>query len=569
MRRFLKIFLFLIVLLIAAAIATPFLMPADKIKEEVLAQIKAKLGRDVAIDTLRFSFFPVVQLKAEGVRIGNPDWANGGNMAEIKTLDIGVELMPLLHHEVKLKNLALDAPVIALIKRQGRVNWAFGKPSTTVPSPASGGHEPPAVSTSANAIADLHLDNIAITHGTVIYRDDASDKTQTVSELDLSLKAPDLAEKADITFAALYDGRKADARLTLLKPLAYIGRGTTEVSLKASYGPLDFTWKGTAAMANGIPSLTGVIDIPSLKLTDLTRHDEAAPSHASAPASGAAPTGESHWSDTPIKLDGLKQANGDLTITLGKLILSKTTLENITAHVKLANAVLQLQIEPLKAYGGTLTLAAAANAAGAINAAFTATQAEAEPLLHDFADYDRLSGIIDLQTKFTGAGTSQRALINSLGGQGNVLFKNGKLKGVNLAALVKTPGAQGEGESTEFSEFSASYTITRGILETHDLKLLSPLLRMSGEGSANLPQWQQHFLLKPMLVASAQGQGGKDESGIVVPVIVDGPLNHPSYRPDLQSALQENLKNPDQLKQNLKNLNKTLINRDTLKNLLR
>ena len=56
--------------------------------------------------------------------------------------------------------------------------------------------------------------------------------------------------------------------------------------------------------------------------------------------------------------------------------------------------------------------------------------------------------------------------------------------------------------------------------------------------------------LKPALVASLQGQGGKNAPGIVVPVKVEGPLDHPSYTPDFAAMLKDNLTDPGRIKRN-------------------
>jgi AsmA protein len=585
MARFLKIVLGLIVLLILVAVAVPFIVPADKIKNEVLAQIEAKTGRKVTIDHVSFTLFPVLGLSAESAVIGNPSWAPG-NMAEVKSLKVGMELMPLLHGEYKLKELTLEQPVIVLIKQQGKANWQLEEKKEAQKAESAQTGETPAAAESRprGAVPDLHLDKISITDGTVTYKD--GNKVQTISGINLSIKAPDLSEKADIDLSMLYAGKKLGAALSLDKPLALASGGTAGIDLKADYGALSFNWKGTAAMAGGIPDITGRIDIPSLNTADLSQKGEsggAEPAeerpHGTA-SSGAAPQANaSRWSDAPIKLDGLKAANASLEIALGKLTLPKTTLENIVVKLKLAGGDLQVQSNPLQAYGGTVNLSLNATSAGAINLAFAANGAEAEPLLHDFANYDRVSGTIALQAKLAMSGGSQRAFINSLSGNGSVAFKNGKLKGVNLAGLIHnvtrriTGGSQSEDDSTAFSDLSGTFTISRGIVTTRDFRMDSPLLRVTGEGDADLPNWQEHFLLKPKLVASLTGQGGGNEAGLTIPVKVDGPLDHPHYAPDLEAALKENLGDPSKLKDNVKNLKQLVpggkINSDTLKGLLR
>ena len=102
-----------------------------------------------------------------------------------------------------------------------------------------------------------------------------------------------------------------------------------------------------------------------------------------------------------------------------------------------------------------------------------------------------------------------------------------------------TPG------QTDFTEISASLTMTDGLIKNSDLQAKSPLLRIEGEGNVNLPQDSIDYLVTTKLVSSLEGQGGKgrDElAGVAIPIRVSGPLAKPSYKPDLQAALSEKAK---------------------------
>jgi len=568
MHRFIKILLVLLVLFIVAAVAAPFVVPTDKIKEQVLVQIEAKTGRKVTVDHVSFSIFPTLGLDLKGATFGNPNWAPG-NMAEIKTLKVGLALVPLLHGEYHLQELILEQPVIVLIKQQDRVNWQLSKTTASAPTPSAPKEAVTSSNTGNTTLPDLRLDKIIIKDGTVTYKD--GNKIQTIPGINLTLKAPDLSEKADIAFSALYGGKKLDVVLALDKPLAIATGDEASATLKVSYGALDFTWQGTVSMPRGgVPKITGKIDVPSLDTTQLSQEKGESRAAAEKPSATPSATGSSHWSDAPITLDGLRGADADLTVSIGKLRLQKTTLENIAFSLRLINGNLQIQTQVIKAYGGTISMSAAANAAGAMNFALTAANAEAEPLLHDFAGYDKLSGTINLQTKLATTGNSERALVSALSGTGNMALKDGKLKGVNLAGLVRNMvGAGSDDSTTAFSELSASYTIAKGIVTTNDIKLNSSELNMSGAGTVDLPGWEDHLLLKPMLVTS-QGSAGKGASGITVPVKVEGPLDHPHYLPDLASALKDNLGDPSKLKENAKDLKKSILNNGGgLQNLLR
>ena len=92
---------------------------------------------------------------------------------------------------------------------------------------------------------------------------------------------------------------------------------------------------------------------------------------------------------------------------------------------------------------------------------------------------------------------------------------------------------------------SGTFVIRNVILENDDLKLVSPLLRLAGAGTSDLPQRTVDYRVEPKLVAALEGQGGTLEAeGITVPVIITGPWHDLSYRPDLAGVAKEVLKDP-------------------------
>jgi AsmA protein len=79
-----------------------------------------------------------------------------------------------------------------------------------------------------------------------------------------------------------------------------------------------------------------------------------------------------------------------------------------------------------------------------------------------------------------------------------------------------------------------------GIVSNDDLQMKSPLLRVTGKGTVEMPPKTVNYRLEPKLAATTKGQGGKDEAtGIMVPVIVSGPWHNISYKPDLEAMLKD------------------------------
>jgi AsmA protein len=95
-------------------------------------------------------------------------------------------------------------------------------------------------------------------------------------------------------------------------------------------------------------------------------------------------------------------------------------------------------------------------------------------------------------------------------------------------------------ERTGFTELKASFTVRDGIARSSDLSMKSPLLRAGGEGQIDIGAGRIDYLLRPTIVGTLGGQGGRDASelrGITVPVRITGPLARPEYDFDLQAMV--------------------------------
>ena len=162
------------------------------------------------------------------------------------------------------------------------------------------------------------------------------------------------------------------------------------------------------------------------------------------------------------------------------------------------------------------------------------------------------------------AGASEAALVSALNGEASVLFQNGAIRGINIPKMTRSLatgvlfGWQDQpDEKTDFAELGANFQITNGIATTDNLRLVGPLVRMSGTGSADMPQKTLNFRVDPQVVATLQGQGAEGEfQGLGVPVNIEGPWSNPRIYPDIQGILQ----NPDAAYRQLRELGGGLFN---------
>ena len=146
---------------------------------------------------------------------------------------------------------------------------------------------------------------------------------------------------------------------------------------------------------------------------------------------------------------------------------------------------------------------------------------QAQPLLNDFAEFDKLLGNGLINLDITTQGETVNQLSAALAGTASFAFLDGAIDGINIAAqLRKVLSTFGRAEAsdtdeplrTDFAKFSASANIQSGVIDNVDLDLRSPLLRLAGQGNVSLPGETVNYVLKPALVSSLEGQGGAERS---------------------------------------------------------
>ena len=173
----------------------------------------------------------------------------------------------------------------------------------------------------------------------------------------------------------------------------------------------------------------------------------------------------------------------------------------------------------------------------------------AGPLLVDVLKKDFLEGSLDAKVDLGMKGDDPVIIKKTLSGNGDLLFKNGAVKGISLEGMihnVKTAfGVAEKGEKTprtDFSELHIPFSVQNGIFHTSDTTLVSPLIRLKASGTADLVKERLDFRLEPKIVATLKGQGDtENRSGITVPVLIAGSFSSPEFHPDLQGILKQEI----------------------------
>jgi hypothetical protein len=178
MRRVVKIALItgaVVVALIVGAIAAALaLLRDDDYRRLAIRLVERATGQTMVVDG-RFAFYPSLRpsLVMSRVRIVNPPWASGPDLAAIGHLELQIALRPLLSGVLAVERLVLNDSTFALERSvDGQENWAIR------PDDGGGG----VLGRFVPVFGTIRMRNVA-GH----YRDDASARATSVSLARLSL----------------------------------------------------------------------------------------------------------------------------------------------------------------------------------------------------------------------------------------------------------------------------------------------------------------------------------------------------------------------------------------------
>lgn len=401
---------------------------------------------------------------------------------------------------------------------------------------------------------------------------------RSLTELAEALEQPALGrvpEPGKLSLRSMFNWQDQKANL----------RGTT-----LSLDNTTLSGSGMINLADKRPSITlELISTDTLVLSGLTAHPGG---NTPITRTGTEEKLEgSGWSKEPLisNTSFLTAADADISIKMGGLKLDNVALGAFQANARLANGTLRFSIPEASFYGGKGQISAEIGASGKtglrISQNLQLNGANVGLFLRDAFAFDRLDGAGNLKLNISTRGDSEHDFVSNLDGNGSLSLENGAIRGFNLAetvrdvrsfvASVKNPDIAADMQSTDeavktdFSKFSGSFTIDRGILTNPDLALKAPLLDATGKGTVDIPQKTVDYRLRPTLVGSLEGESRTQQTsgGLTIPVRVTGTFDRLKFSPDAESAVEKLLTDPEggikDLEQNVKGL------RDDMKSLFK
>jgi AsmA protein len=500
MRKLIKIFLSLIVVLIICAVTLPFLLPLDTYKQEIAAQVKNATGRDLVIGgAMSARLFPAIGITVENASLSNPEGFSEKQMLQVEKLALEVELMPLFSKQIRVKRFVLEKPVINLeVNAAGIPNWQFSSPQAPAASEAA---QETSGKKADTLLAGLVLGDIKISDGKISYRDQQTKKSYALSDVNLKTAFAGLSSPFKADADAVWNNEKAAITFALERPDAFTLVKSSPFAMTIKSAPVTFEYKGSVGLtgtsgdaAISIPSLPklaawtggafewkgatplafsakgtlscnpsacsfaksdialddikargdflfGLSGKPSIEATlaldALDINPYVPKKHADNNWFISPAYAMEPWSNEKIDLSSMRMVNANINITTGSLLYNKIKIGKTSLALKLQNGALTASMPKAEFYGGSISGNSTLDASGAFTKQITISGVQAEPFLKDAMDSDRFSGTMNMSATINGTLTSIRDMVESLNGSGNVKLTDGAVKGVDLAGMIR------------------------------------------------------------------------------------------------------------------------------------
>ncbi len=268
------------------------------------------------------------------------------------------------------------------------------------------------------------------------------------------------------------------------------------------------------------------------------------------------PTAAAAAGASELPLETLRGLNLAGSLRVAKLKAFRLQSTDVLIQVKAKDGVMRINPAEARLYQGQYRGDMTFNVQGKVPR-FSMNErvngVQAGPLLKDMTGDDRLTGNADVRVTLTGSGATPEAMRRTLNGDAAFAFTDGKVKGVDLAAMIEKARAVLRGQpapaentlqETSFTEIRGTATVNNGVVRNEDLVANSPYFRINGRGSADLGQETIDYLIKAKIVGSPVGQGAQamnEFKGLVVPVQIGGTFAAPTYKVMLDQILKDKL----------------------------
>ncbi len=460
-----------LLLVLAAGAAVPFLVPADRFRPLLVQFIEGYTGRRVQIDALRLYLLPTVHLKALTIRVKNPEGLPAGDMMVVQSVDLGISPRALLSRSLVVTYIAVKGVRLNLLRDlAGKTNYDLALPppgsSGVVTAPGGGG----AYFLSLGHISAVTIRNVEVAFSNYDQRRRQATPLFTLSGLNAKIPhirpdAPDWMTSLELTS----DLRGVKFSTPALAKPVQIQKGKFTITGGTGWGTIAATLEGMRA--DGVvtvsrldpPSITFTVTVPQLDLASLGKLIVSS-SEDGVDVQAAPPQRR-------------LLARGDVKV--GKILFAPFAANSMYGRLSVYTNTVELDSYALAFYGGTVQGAASLDyAASALPAVATAKARGinlAEIMRTAAPRARKITGTLEADLHIaTAFGRDPTA---TLKGAGTFAVRNGTFEGLDLKSSLLPAGV------IRFSSFGGDFRIAQQRVYSDSLRLDAEGLEGTAGGS--------------------------------------------------------------------------------------
>lgn len=557
-------------------------------KPQIVEVVKEKTGRDLAINSdLSWTFFPSLGIKLGGITLSNPDGFENAAMVSVNEVVAEVALMPLLTKEVEISQLNLDGLTLSLeTQKDGRSSFD----GLTGGGNSSEASKRPANEASSVSLSKLDIGGISITNTQISNLDRQSNTKQLLSLKSLTLGRFQLdqfaplkyelsASLADLNVTSSGEGQikvSQNLQLIVINDFAVTnqlkGKGVPNGELKADLttslemaldkqtmslvlasfnaADIDASGKLDIAYGNKVPNImaeleVGDVDLDRFLPNESTKTDDIKKTDT-AKAAAVEPD-----------LTVMKSVNLDVNVKVKSVKVANMKTQDWVFKMTMNQGVANMSQLSAALYGGTIKASAKLDGRSKV-AKYEFDKRlkgiDIRALLIDAAEVDMLDGTANFNVAGKGSSLLPDNLKKNLLANGKFEIADGAIHGVNIPQMIRDAKAKLGGDmsssgtseqKTDFTSMTGSFKVAKGVVTNPDLNMASPLIRLTGSGTANVINEALNYKLTTSVVGSLEGQGGSERDalyGVEIPFAISGTMSEPKFALDTKALLDSKLK---------------------------
>jgi AsmA protein len=524
---------------VAGAVVFAVTFDPNRYKDDIERLVAEQTGRKLELKgPIKLAFWPSLGADVAGVTLSERDPKR--QFVSFESAHGSVKLMPLLHGQYIVDSVRLSGLKANIVKgKDGRYNFSDLMEGEAKKPAAE--KKPAKEEKSAPVVFDVG--SVSIERAAIAYSDLAAGQEYTLDleKLKTGRIAKDAEGKLELAMVAKRKAPPLQARLSADGNYRF-ENGTFSANLNAKLD--DSNIKTSFTLSDPY------VFEASIDKINVDHYLGGEEKTAAKPAAKPAPSAKQE-ADSAVDFSALKGINAKGKLQVGALEVRGLKLADVSAQLNAANGRVALAPHSAKGYEGTIEGEVVVDAnKNHVILKEKLSGISIGPILRDFAQQDRLEGKGELVLDVTSAGNTVSAMKRSLNGTAKVHLRDGAVKGINLGEILRKArsalgggapsAAQGESagassDKTDFTELSGSFAIKNGIAHNEDLDAKAPLFRLGGAGDINIPASSLDYLAKASIVATAEGQGGRERdrlAGLTVPVRLSGPFDDLKYSVD-------------------------------------